>query len=103
MPKLYTVVIEHEIVVVAESESEAVSHAHEALGDIDPHDADISATEMRHLPVSWGLDAIPFGDCSEDDPDRTIQGWIDQGAGVTYQEMVKKLQAKKESEEGSSD
>lgn len=101
MPKLYTVVIEHEIVVVAESESEAVSHAREALDDIDPYDAGISATEMRHLPADWELSAIPFGDRSEDDPDRTIQGWIDQGAGVAYQKMVEDLRVTKEPKEGS--
>jgi hypothetical protein len=92
MLKLYTVVLKHEIVVVAESESDAEDHARDAIDDLDPQDCHTTATEMRHLPVDWELSSIPYGESSSEDPDRTIKGWIDQGAGAAYQ----KLQATEE-------
>lgn len=88
MLKLYTVVLKHEIVVVAESESDAEDLAQDAIDDLYPQECSISATEMEHLPADWELSSIPYGESSSEDPDRTIQGWIDQGAGVAYQGVL---------------
>jgi hypothetical protein len=85
MPKqLFTVTLETEIVVLAENLSSAEGAAKEAQRDIDPGAYTIHAVAMRHLPGDWDLQAIPFGDEDKDDPDRTTEQWIAQGAAPLY-------------------
>jgi hypothetical protein len=82
--KLYTVTIEAEIVVVADDAAEAEEAAHDAMSDLSSYDYDISATPMRFLPSGWEMNAIPYGENADDDPDRTVDGWIRAGAGEEY-------------------
>lgn len=85
MKKLYNVTIEVEVVVVAESESDARKHAQDAIDEVSfENDVDYDVRELVYLSGNWDLNCIPFGDRDGDDPDRTIQGWLDAGAGEKY-------------------
>lgn len=80
MKKLYTVTIEAEIVVLADSEEEAAEEAQDAMSELSSYDYDIHAMPMRYLPGGWDRKTLPFG--TEDD--KTIQEWLDAGAGETF-------------------
>lgn len=97
--KLFTVTIETEIVVVASDNDEAEKVAKEAFRsrDIGSEEYDFRPREMKFLPSGWDLNAIPFGEREASDPDRTIQGWIDAGAGVFYLEERERLRKVRES------
>ena len=98
--RLYTVTIETQIVVIASDSKDAEKAAKGAIGfgsDIDSDQYDINAREMRRLPSGWDLNAIPFGDGDKSDPNRTIQGWLDVGAGVFYLEERERLRKVRES------
>jgi hypothetical protein len=41
---------------------------------------DIERAE-RTMPSDWDGSEIPFGECDEDAPDRTVGEWIELGAG----------------------
>lgn len=77
--RLFIVRVETEVVVVAEDEADAVKQAGRDWRDItDEYSCDVTAREMTYLTND--ADEIPFGRRDENDPDRTIQGWIDAGA-----------------------
>ncbi len=82
--KLYTVAIETEIVVLANSPGEAEEQAANAQSDLSESDYGIHARNMSHLPAEWEMDSIPFGEKDDDDPDRTLGEWIERGAAPEY-------------------
>lgn len=84
MKKLFTVTIETEIVVLAETAKEAEEYAADELRELDSYQYDFHAMEMAHLPGDWDVKSIPYGDVDEEHPDRTIQEWIDAGSGERY-------------------
>jgi hypothetical protein len=79
--QLFTVTVEHEIIVVADSADKAEDLAREADIDEEP---DFHATPLRYLPAEWEGDSIPYGDRDETEPDRTVKQWIDAGAAPQY-------------------
>jgi hypothetical protein len=81
--KLFVVTLTTEVVVVADDLDSAEDLALAAERDRQLEPA-ARASEMRYLPGDFDLDSIPFGDCDDSDPDRTIQGWIDAGAGEMF-------------------
>ena len=56
MKKLFTVTLETEIVVLADTQEEAEEHAREA--DLSTYDYDFRASEMRHMPGGSDADSI---------------------------------------------
>jgi hypothetical protein len=87
MLKLFTVTVETEIVVLANSSTEAEELARDTIGpggDISSNEFDTHAQPMSYLPGSWETDAIPYGEHDSSDPDRTIQSWIDHGAAPEF-------------------
>lgn len=88
--KLYTVTLSAEIVVLAESKEEAEDIALHGSDDaIDHLDAD--AQPMGHMPSDWDGSEIPFGECDEDAPDRTVGEWIELGAAPEYTALRERL------------
>jgi hypothetical protein len=86
--KLFVVTITTEIIVVADSESDA-EHLARYEKDIEWADVDYSACPMRHMPGEWDGDSIPFGDRLEEEPDRTVNAWIERGAAPEYKVRTK--------------
>lgn len=86
MKKLYVVRLSTEVVVVAESPSEANRIAE--ISDIGTHSFNGNVMELRYLPAEWDLDCIPFGDA---DPEITVGKWIEAGAAPGYVDASKKL------------
>lgn len=82
MKKLYTVTFEAEVVVVAESEKEAMENAEDAIGDITFEPS--RASELDVFPDGWDEDSLPYGHQDSENPDRTIGQWIDLGAGPKF-------------------
>lgn len=91
MKKLYTVDIEIETVVVADSQEEAEALAMEALQDIDTLGYWTEALPLRVLPDGWDGTSIPFGHHEKEDPDRTVDQWAEAGAAPEYLEFQEKL------------
>lgn len=89
--RLFTVAIETEIVVLAESSSEAELLARESMRDLDSDQWSRMASPMTHLPAGWEGEAIPYGPGESEDPDRTIDEWIERGAAPKYTEILQKL------------
>lgn len=87
--QLFTVEITTEVVVVAESFADAVKQAKE-ISSLDTQDPSYVATEMATIPSDWDLEAIPFGRQDKDNPDKTIQQWIDDGAAPLYSRLRRK-------------
>ena len=85
--KLWTVTMQTEVVVVAENEFEAEESAQAALreGDLD-HSSVVQG--MSYIPSGWNKNSIPWGDRSEEDPDRTLGQWIELGAAPEYQKSL---------------
>lgn len=81
--RLFTVTIETEILVVAESEAEAAKIA-ESDVEVEWHDSDYIARPMDHMPTGWDDKCIPFGDRLEEDPDRTVGKWMEAGAAPEF-------------------
>lgn len=81
MKKLWTVTIETEIVVVAETQEDAVDTAEDAMSDLSSYDYSTHAAEMVHLPSGWDKGSLPWGD---NEPEQTTQQWIDAGAAPAY-------------------
>lgn len=79
MNKLYTVTLETEIVVLAESEEAACSEARAALHNLSSDEFDVSAYDLRALPASWSEDLYPYGKGEE-----TIAELIAAGAAPRY-------------------
>ena len=94
--RLFTVPIETEIVVLADSEEQAQEIAQRYVRKIDWDQWDVThATAMRHLPGGWDGSCIPYGDGDPGDPDRTVAQWIECGAAPLYTELLGKLKAAK--------
>lgn len=79
MAKLYTVEMKLEIVVIAESESEAEEAAEDAWHEMSVSDASVNAFEMSHLPWGWEGGELPWRP-NDDLPERTVDEWIEAGA-----------------------
>lgn len=93
--RLFTVTIETEIVVLAEDADEAEEIAIDAIDGLDSDAWDSHAMPMATLPAGWEGDAIPYGPGVEDDPDRTVGQWIEQGAAPEYAKLLKRLSTNK--------
>jgi len=91
--KLYTVTIEAEVVVVAESPEEAQEEAEQAVIDTELH---FHAVPMHSLPAGWSRESIPFGVGVDEDEDRTTQGWIDVGAAPEFTRLNAEMKARAE-------
>jgi len=91
MKQLYVVCIEHEIIVVAENEVEAIRHAGDSLRDLDIGTDDMTASPMSYLANGWGTGEIPYGYRDPKDPDRTVGEWVQQGAAPKYNKLQAKL------------
>lgn len=91
MKTLYTVAIEVEIIVVADTQGAAEASAIEALQDIDTLGYAALAQPLRVLPDGWDGTSIPFGHHEKDDPDRTVDQWAGAGAAPEYLELQEKL------------
>jgi hypothetical protein len=89
--RLFTVAIETEVVVLAESSSEAELLARESMRDLDGDQWTMMASPMAYLPAGWEGDAIPYGPGDSEDPDRTVDKWIERGAAPKYTELLQKL------------
>lgn len=83
--RLFTVELTAEIVVFAEDEHDARSAALDSLRELDEDAFNAHAVPMRRLPSEWTSTSIPYGEGDPSDRDRTIQGWIDQGAAPEYE------------------
>lgn len=81
--ELYTVTIETEIVVLAESLEQAIGAAQKAHRDFDSSAFSYHANRMRYMPGDWS-DSIPYGERDEKEPDRTVEQWIALGAAPDY-------------------
>lgn len=78
--KLYTVELAVELIVIAESEDDAILQV-QRMSSLDVPKAEIdSVSETSWLPSDWDEDAIPFGKSDPADPDRTIRQWAEMGA-----------------------
>ncbi len=93
MKRLYNVTIEAEIIVVAESQSEAEQAALHSFRDLDRAEFGASAGVLRFFPCDWDEDAIPFGYRDPDCSDRTVGEWIDMGAAPEYKADSAELKA----------
>jgi hypothetical protein len=92
--RLFTVSIEAEVVVLAESQEQAEEIAQKAAGTIDGDQWEASpASPMTCMPGGWDGECIPFGDGDPQEPDRTIAQWIERGAAPAYTELFSKLKA----------
>jgi hypothetical protein len=93
MPKrLYVVSVETEMVVLAESPQEAKEIAGTEQLEWSVDDASFSALPMMHMPVGWEADNIPFGEGDADDPDLSIEAWIERGAAPEYKQLRERIQ-----------
>jgi len=96
--RLYIVTVETEVLVVARSRQEAVELAQSESIDFD--DSDYHAVEMTYMPGAWDKECMPYGLRDEDDPDRSVEGWIEAGAAPVYRQLLetrkKKEMRKKE-------
>jgi hypothetical protein len=90
MEKLYTVVVETELVILAESANDAEQSAIRIISgsDYDPEAFDVSpAVEMKRLPPGYNLNCLPWlSEEVEDehDPEWTINDWIINGAAPLF-------------------
>jgi hypothetical protein len=84
MLKLFTVTLETELVVLANTPEEAEESALDELRSLDRYNYSAQASDMRHLPADWEMGAIPHGTRDSNDPDRTIEEWIEKGAAPEY-------------------
>jgi len=86
MKKLYTAKVEIDLVVIADDKDEAKIVALNSFKDeCFPY---IDVEEMNDLPGDWELNCIPYGKSDQNDPDRTVEGWINVGAAPAYQERL---------------
>jgi len=86
--KLFTVTLETTLIVVADDEREAEELALEA--DISISEMGAMANDMRHYPGDWDENSIPYGEQDPQNPDKTVQEWIDEGAAPLYKINVRK-------------
>lgn len=87
MKKLYTVTVESEIVVLADSPEDAEYNA-ERWAREDSFDS--FAKEMTHLPNDWDLESIPYNNYNED---KTIKMLIEEGCAPEYIKAKERLEA----------
>lgn len=85
--RLWVVTLAAEVVVLAESRSDAEDEARDALqsGDVNPEPD--PASPMTWLPAGWDMGCIPYGA----DGDETIEDAIAAGAAPEYVEQLGKL------------
>lgn len=76
--QLYTVTISAEVAILAESEADARDFAR----DVDRFDCefDYDAQPMTYLPDGWEGTEIPFGHRDPEQPDATVDDWVERGA-----------------------
>jgi len=96
MKKLFTVTIEHEVVVLADSEDDAFRIA----GALDSREYDsfgnVNAQPMRYLPDGWTGQEPPFGVALSDQ--RSVDEWAQDGAAPEYEAIRARLEAAREAE-----
>jgi hypothetical protein len=85
--KLFTVHVETTLVVVAESDAQALVIA-EDVARIEGAEVGLFPAALTSMPADWDKGCIPFGaeDEDEDDDDRTIGQWIEAGAAPEFKE-----------------
>ncbi|HSN13670.1 MAG TPA: hypothetical protein VLT61_03505 [Anaeromyxobacteraceae bacterium] len=86
--QLYTVKIETEIVVLAESDAEA-----ECFARFEPIDGvpDVRASPMRHIPGRWDRKSLVYGA----DGDVELGTLIDQGLAPEMAALTERIRAAK--------
>lgn len=89
LKKLWVVTISEEMIVFAESPSEAMSEARDALSNGDSNPEPETARPMTWLPVGWDLESIPFGSYDG----LTLENLIAAGAAPEYIAAQEKLAA----------
>lgn len=77
--------------MLAEDPAEAEKLARKSLRDLDEDQWSAAAREMECLPAGWEGDEIPYGPGISDDPDRTVDEWIKQGAAPRYTQLLNRL------------
>lgn len=90
--KLYTVVVRHELVVLAANEADAVAIIPRWSRELPI--PSVEANEMMTLPADMAGDEIPFGRTDPEDPDRSIDEWIERGAAPQYTAMLERFQGR---------
>jgi len=72
MTKLWTVSIMTEVVVAANTETEAEQLAQDTVYDMSAHEYDYCATTFTGLPSGWDELCLPYGNHNE----KTIKEWL---------------------------
>ena len=85
MKKLYTVTVESEIVVLADTPEKAEYDAERWAKE---ESFDVFAREMTHLSGGWELESVPYGSNTQD---KTIKELIEDGCAPEYVKMKEKL------------
>ena len=94
MPRLFTVKIETETVVLAENEREAEEVAEQAVRDgyvLDNLDA--YASPMSYFPPEWDVNCIPYQNNQHEE--KTVGAWIALGSAPAYTALQLKLSQRK--------
>lgn len=87
MKQLFTVVIETEVIVLAESADKARRIAQDAMRvDIDASTFDYVAVPMNGVPGGWDSSCLPYGSA-----DKSLGDLIDDGAAPTYTKTLEAL------------
>lgn len=88
MKQLFTVVVETEVIVLAESADESRRIAQDAIRDISAYDFDYTAGPMNGIPGGWDSSCLPYGSA-----DKSLGDLIDDGAAPTYTKTMSALKA----------
>lgn len=89
MKQLFTVVIETEVIVLAESEDKARRIAQNAMRvDIDASTFDYTAGPMNGVPGGWDSSCLPYGSAN-----RSLGDLIADGAAPVYTKTLSALMA----------
>lgn len=89
MKKLYTVTVETELVVLADSPEDAEYNAEHWARE---GDFDVFAKEMTYLPNGWEPEALPYGKFDDDTPEKTIEQLIEEGCAPEYIKTKERLE-----------
>jgi len=87
MKKLYTVTVETELVVLADSPEDAEYDAEHWARE---GDFDVFAKEMTYLPNGWEPKCIPYGENNQDT--RNIEELIKEGCAPEYIKAKERLE-----------
>ena len=100
--QLFTVTVETEIVVLAESAEEAESEACDVVKELEAYNFSAVAQPLTRMPPGWSPKSLPWGHQDGSAPDRTIKDWVDLGAAPDYVAKQEKLETARLSKESPS-